>query len=76
MMEHRNEHRVANLAELAFGMRPAEELYDLKNDPHEIRNLAGNPESALVVKRLDKTLKKWMDAENDIGDPRSVKRRK
>ena len=42
-MEHRNEHGVARLAELAFGMRPAEELYDLKNDPHQMVNLAGSP---------------------------------
>ncbi len=42
MMEHRNEHRVARLAELAFGMRPAEELYDLKNDPHQMMNIAGS----------------------------------
>ena len=25
-------------------MRPAEELYDLKNDPHQMNNLAGNVE--------------------------------
>jgi N-sulfoglucosamine sulfohydrolase len=42
MMEHRNEHGVARLAELAFGMRPAEELYDLSDDPHQINNVAGN----------------------------------
>ncbi|MBL6704529.1 MAG: sulfatase [Planctomycetaceae bacterium] len=42
MMEHRNEHGVARLAELAFEMRPAEELYDLKNDPHQMVNLAGS----------------------------------
>ena len=41
MMEHRNEHGAARLAELAFGLRPAEELYDLKNDPHQMNNLAG-----------------------------------
>jgi N-sulfoglucosamine sulfohydrolase len=42
MMDHRNEHGVARLAELAFGIRPAEELYDLKNDPHQIVNVAGS----------------------------------
>ena len=41
MMEHRNEHGTARLAELAFGMRPAEELYDLNSDPHQLVNLAG-----------------------------------
>jgi N-sulfoglucosamine sulfohydrolase len=42
MMEHRNERGVARLAELAFGMRPAEELYDLRSDPHQMVNLAGS----------------------------------
>ncbi len=41
MMEHRNEEHVAFLAELAFGMRPAEELYDLQTDPHQMVNIAG-----------------------------------
>lgn len=56
--------------------RPEFELYDLKNDPYEMKNLAANPECKSVVDRMDKTLKKWMDAEGDIGDPRSIKRRK
>lgn len=56
--------------------RPEFELYDLEKDPFEMNNLAGNPEYRSVVKRMDKTLKKWMDASLDIGDPRSVKRRK
>ena len=41
MMENRNEHGIARLAELAFGMRPAEELYDLRKDPHQMNNVAG-----------------------------------
>ena len=42
MMEHRNEHGVGRLAELSFGIRPAEELYDLKRDPHQMNNVAGD----------------------------------
>ena len=42
LMEHRDTHGVARLAELAFGMRPAEELYDLQSDPHQMNNVAGN----------------------------------
>ncbi len=41
MMENRNTHGIARLAELSFGMRPAEELYDLKNDPEQMANMAG-----------------------------------
>tara|TARA_Y100001960_G_scaffold247583_1_gene262907 strand:- start:80 stop:493 length:414 start_codon:yes stop_codon:yes gene_type:complete len=65
MMEHRNEHGVARLAELAFGMRPAEELYDLKNDPHQMNNLAGNVEylkkQGELRNRLFEHLKKTKD---------------
>jgi N-sulfoglucosamine sulfohydrolase len=42
LMENRHTQGVADLAALSFGMRPAEELYDLKNDPEQIRNLAGS----------------------------------
>lgn len=55
--------------------RPEFELYDLKNDPYETKNLAGSPEHEAVVRRLDQTLKQWMQAEGDIGDPRSIRRR-
>ncbi|MCF7818201.1 MAG: sulfatase [Kiritimatiellales bacterium] len=73
---HKNEfpQQYALLKETFF--RPEFELYDLKNDPYEMKNLAANPEYKSVVDRMDKTLKKWMDAEDDIGDPRSIKRRK
>ncbi len=55
--------------------RPEFELYDLEKDPYETRNLAQNPEYKSTVERLDKDLKNWMKTENDIGDPRSIKRR-
>ena len=65
MMEHRNEHGVARLAELAFGIRPAEELYDLKNDPHQLNNLAGKvdylKQQAELRDRLFAHLKKTKD---------------
>ena len=43
-MDNRSTHGVANLAELSFGMRPAEELYDLKKDPEQMNNRAGSRE--------------------------------
>ena len=38
--------------QIAFGKRPAEELYDVHRDPDMIHNLAGNPEFAAVKKKL------------------------
>ncbi len=40
--------------------RPAEELYDLKNDPDEINNLADKPEYAGIQKRLSSKLDAWL----------------
>ena len=42
-----------------------EELYDLKNDPHEMNNLADNPEFASKQKELKKELFRWMKSQND-----------
>jgi N-sulfoglucosamine sulfohydrolase len=67
MMEHRNEHGVARLAELSFGMRPAEELYDLKKDPHQMNNVAGNMRYLPAQSRLREQL---FDHLKQTKDPR------
>jgi N-sulfoglucosamine sulfohydrolase len=48
---------------------PAEELYDLNRDPHEIRNLAGStrPEHRAALARLRKALETWIEESNDQG---------
>ncbi|MCJ7679480.1 MAG: sulfatase-like hydrolase/transferase, partial [Candidatus Aminicenantes bacterium] len=47
--------------------RPTEELYDLDNDPHEIRNLAGRPDFAEELQRHRLILENWIDATGDKG---------
>ncbi|MEC8906746.1 MAG: sulfatase [Verrucomicrobiota bacterium] len=47
--------------------KPVEELYDFKNDPHEIRNLAGNPEHLLILKKMRAHLAQWQSEIGDIG---------
>ena len=69
MMEHRNENGVARLAELAFGMRPAEELYDLKDDPHQMVNVAGTAAMAQTQASLRRRL---FDHLRKTHDPRVV----
>ena len=65
MMQHRGDPAVANLFELGFGKRPAEELYDLRKDPAEQHNLAADAALAGVKARLagelDGQLKAWRD---------------
>ncbi len=64
---HREERGTKSFAELAFSRRPAEELYDLKKDPHQLQNVAGGPEYAEVLQRLRRKL----DAELiESSDPR------
>jgi arylsulfatase A-like enzyme len=65
LMEHRNEHGVARLAELAFGLRPAEELYDLKSDPDQMVNLAGTVGMAETQAALRKQLFDHLEATED-----------
>ena len=53
----------------AFGKRPARELYDLRRDPYEMKNLAEDPSYAVTVKELDERL---MAELKSTGDPRAV----
>jgi N-sulfoglucosamine sulfohydrolase len=46
---------------------PAEELYDLRADPHQIANLAGKPEHKATQERLAKVLADWIEATADQG---------
>ncbi len=46
---------------------PAEELYDLGHDPHEIDNLAGRPEHQQTLQRLRRVLERWIDESHDQG---------
>jgi len=55
--------------------RPKEELYDLKNDQYEMKNLAANPEYSVKKKQLEKDLRAWMKESGDTGDPRKIPRR-
>ena len=47
-------------------IRPAEELYDLVNDPFEMKNLATDPKYSSELTRMRIALDKWL-AENDKG---------
>ncbi len=47
--------------------RVPEELYDLENDPHEINNLAGDPEFADALKKHQKILADWIKTTDDQG---------
>jgi len=65
IIKHRDDPKVARLYELAFGKRPAEELYDLKKDPAQMNNVAGQPEYAETQKRLSAALMAELKATQD-----------
>ncbi|MBM4154108.1 MAG: sulfatase [Lentisphaerae bacterium] len=53
--------------DFAFGKRPAEELYDLRKDPDQARNVADDPAYAAAKKDLADRLMKVL---TETGDPR------
>ena len=47
--------------------RPPEELYDLKNDPYEVNNLANRPEQQKTLQEFRNRLAIWMEDTRDLG---------
>jgi arylsulfatase A-like enzyme len=54
------------LAEIYFGERPAEELYDVSKDPAQVNNLANKSEYLAVLESHRKILDDWL-AKGDLG---------
>jgi uncharacterized sulfatase len=52
---------------LRYHERPAEELYDLRNDPLELNNLAASPEQASRLAGLRRDVDAWMKEQGDEG---------
>lgn len=52
--------------EAFWGTRPAEELYNLEQDPREMNNLVPSPEFAEIKRGLEHQLIDWM---SETGDP-------
>ena len=67
LVAHRNEPQWKWHYDYAFAKRPAEELYDLKNDPEQIKNVAADPTFAAQKKESAARLMKIL---TDAGDPR------
>jgi uncharacterized sulfatase len=66
----------AEQAKFMASQRPAEELYDLQNDPFELHNLVGDPTHHATVTRLRQQLDGWVADTHDQGaipeDPQAV----
>ena len=64
---HQDDPAVKTYYDLAFGMRPAEELYDLMKDPGQVHNVANDPAYDTIRKDLGVRLFEGLSA---TGDPR------
>lgn len=47
--------------------KPVEELYDVDADPHQVRNLAGDPAHRGALERLREECERWMVGTGDLG---------
>lgn len=52
-------------ADVFLAPRPIVELYDLKADPHQLRNLAGEAKYAAQQKKLSAVLETWIEETHD-----------
>jgi N-sulfoglucosamine sulfohydrolase len=67
LVAHRGDPQWKRQYDYAFAKRPGEELYDLRNDPDEMTNLAADPAYAETKRELAARLLKTLA---DAGDPR------
>ena len=74
LYQHRDDPRWKEASELIFGPRPAEELYQLQDDPQQMKNLAGDPALAAVKKKLRDSLMSELAASGDsrVNDPTPI----
>jgi N-sulfoglucosamine sulfohydrolase len=61
----RDDMMLGQRSRLAFENRPREELYEIRNDPNELTNLATGGKAVEVLKDLSARLKSWQEATKD-----------
>lgn len=69
LVAHRNEPQWRRFYDLAFARRPPEELYDLRRDPYQMKNVAADAKYAATKSKLSAQLMKIL---TDAGDPRVI----
>ena len=67
LMESFNDHENRNLWNLAFGKRPAVELYHVAEDPFQLKNLTDDPAHVQRIEALQNQLVEYL---KETGDPR------
>ena len=67
ILAHRNDPGMAKFVSLILKKRPAEELYDVRNDPEQLNNIAAQPAYAAALAQHRARVDQWM---KDTADPR------
>jgi arylsulfatase A-like enzyme len=65
ILERGRKNRADRFWQLNFGLRPADELYDLSSDPDCAKNLAADPGQAKRVAALRRRMETELEAQND-----------
>lgn len=68
ILENQTDPVIAPFFARGFAKRAAEELYDLKNDPQQLNNIASDKRYRKVVSGLKKRMHEW---QMSTGDPRA-----
>jgi len=77
MLQSENRDKYRELFELAFGPRPAEELFDVRKDPAQIHNVADDLRYADVKRKLSEQMNKELIKTKDprtLGDVKHFSR--
>lgn len=67
ILAHAADPAIRPFFERSFGPRPAEELFDLRQDPGQLKNVAADPQYAGIRKELREQVESWM---RESADPR------
>ena len=67
LIEHRDDPEIRPYLLMAVDKRPAEELFDIRQDPACLTNLAGDPQHEQIRKQLAERLESYL---RETGDPR------
>lgn len=67
MLRFRESEKLNKTQLIWFEDKPKVELYDRKSDPHNLNNLATNPEFQNELEKHQKFLSKWREEHQDLG---------
>jgi arylsulfatase A-like enzyme len=65
LLAHATDEKYRHHFDLAFAKQPAEELYELKTDPHEEHNLAADPKYQDIKSKLSADLENYLEKTHD-----------